>query len=505
MKTTNSFGRPVPTGRLSRLLSLGGMVAGVAGRMALDGAQQIASGKRPHMSDLLLTPLNALRFVESLTHLRGATMKLGQMLSMDVGLFVPPALTDILAKAREEAQPMPAAQLQKVLTAAWGQSWSQRFQRFDLQPFAAASIGQVHRAITVDGRDLAIKIQYPGVRTSINSDVDNIATLLHMPGLLPSGLNIAPFLKEAKRLLHQEADYTLEAQNLVKFAGHLQNNKSVIVPAFHQDLSAPNILAMSYIESRPLETLVTASQPVRNQVSCTLIDLVCQELYLFGAMQTDPNLANYRYQPETGRIVLLDFGAVQTVTPDLSAKYRPLLSATLTGGRSEVRAAMQDIGYFSNTLSKRHQSLIMEMFELAAAPLRQTALFDFAKTDLAERLRDKGLAMGSERDLNHVPPPETMFLHRKIAGMYLLATKLKANIALRPMLERYSRVENRTYLTVKDEAPQRLPPKIPQTSPITAPIGPVTNAAVITCSIPRSCVLPESRDTSAKPTATPTA
>jgi predicted unusual protein kinase regulating ubiquinone biosynthesis (AarF/ABC1/UbiB family) len=419
------------------------MVAGVAGRMALDGAQQLASGKRPDMSDLLLTPLNALRFAESLTHLRGATMKLGQMLSMDVGLFMPPALTDILAKAREEAQPMPAAQLQKVLTAAWGQSWSQRFQRFDLQPFAAASIGQVHRAMTVDGRDLAIKIQYPGVRTSINSDVDNIATLLRMPGLLPSGLNIAPILKEAKRLLHQEADYTLEAQNLVTFAGHLQNNNSVIVPALHQDLSAPNILAMSYIESRPLETLVTAAQPVRNQVSFTLIDLVCQELYLFGAMQTDPNFANYRYQPETGRIVLLDFGAVQTVTPDLSAKYRTLLSATLTGGRSEVHSAMQDIGYFSSSLSKRHQSLIMEMFELAAAPLRQTAPFDFAKTDLAERLRDMGLAMGSERDLNHVPPPETMFLHRKIAGMYLLATKLKASVALRPMLERYAKDETK--------------------------------------------------------------
>jgi predicted unusual protein kinase regulating ubiquinone biosynthesis (AarF/ABC1/UbiB family) len=429
--------RPVPTSRLSRLFNLGGMVAGVAGRMAVDGAFQLASGKHPDLGEILLTPVNALRFAESLTHLRGAAMKLGQMLSMDVGLVLSPALTDILAQLREDAKPMPDAQLQRALSAAWGPSWQQRFARFDMRPFAAASIGQVHRATTLDGRELAIKVQYPGVRTSIDSDVDNIATLLALPGLLPRGLDIAPMLKQAKRVLHQEADYAAEAQHLVNFGRLLKDNKAFIVPAVHPDFSTPNILAMSYIESEPLERLTTAHQAVRDKVAANLIDLVLQELFNFGAMQTDPNLANYRYQSETGRIVLLDFGAVQTIAPELKAKFRTLLNAALNGTRGEISDAMQAIGYFSSAVSKHHQALILAMFDTAMAPLRQTTPFDFAKTNVLECLRDMGLAIGNERDLTHVPPPETLFLHRKIGGMYLLATKLKAHVALRTMLERY--------------------------------------------------------------------
>jgi predicted unusual protein kinase regulating ubiquinone biosynthesis (AarF/ABC1/UbiB family) len=429
--------RPVPTGRLSRLFSLGGLVAGVAGRMAVDGAVQLAQGKRPDLADVLLTPVNAMRFANSLTHLRGAAMKLGQMLSMDVGLILPPALTDILAQLRQDAKPMPAAQLQSVLSAAWSKTWRQRFTHFDMNPFAAASIGQVHRATTLDGRNLAIKVQYPGVRTSIDSDVDNIATLMRIPGVLPRGLDIAPMLAQAKRVLHQEADYAAEARHLTLFAAHLQGNDAFIVPAVHADFSTANILAMTYIESQPLEQLTTAPKATRDHVAASLIDLVLQELFDFGAMQTDPNLANYRYQSHTGRIVLLDFGAVQTIAPELTAKFRTLLNAALSGMPTEISAAMQSIGYFDNSVSKHHQALILAMFNVAVAPLQQSTPFDFGQTDLAERLRDMGLAIGNERDLTHVPPPETLFLHRKIGGMYLLATKLRAQVALRPMLERY--------------------------------------------------------------------
>lgn len=429
--------RPVPTSRLSRLFSLGGMAAGVAGRVAVDSAVQLASGKRPDLAQVLLTPLNALRLAESLAHLRGAAMKLGQMLSMDVGLVLSPALTDILAQLREDAKPMPDVQLQRVLAAGLGPQWRQRFTRFDDRPFAAASIGQVHRAVTLDGRDLAIKVQYPGVRASIESDVNNIAALMALPGLLPRGLDMGPMLSQAKRVLHQEADYAAEARHLDNFGRLLHGNDALIVPAVHADFSTSNILVMDYIEGQPLECLITAPQDVRNQVAASLIDLVLQELFNFGAMQTDPNLANYRYQSETGRIVLLDFGAVQTIAPELTLKFRALLNAALGGSQADIRDAMQNIGYFSRAVSQHHQALIIAMFDVAMAPLRQTAPFDFGKTDLAERLRDMGLAIGGERDLTHVPPPETLFLHRKIGGMYLLATKLKATVALRPMLERY--------------------------------------------------------------------
>ena len=154
-------------------------------------------------------------------------------------------------------------------------------------------------------------------------------------------------------------------------------------------------------------------------------------------MQTDPNFANYRYDPASRRIVLLDFGAAMAIEPGLGQDFRRLLNVALDGDPAATRAAMLRIGYFNAAMAPRRQALILEMFEIAMAPLRQVEPFDFGAADLIGMLRDKGLAMGSERDLTHVPPPATLFLHRKIGGVYLLATRLKARVSLRPMLERY--------------------------------------------------------------------
>jgi len=157
-----------------------------------EGARRMARGERPQLSDLVLTPANAMRVTEQLSRLRGAAMKLGQMLSLDAGDMLPAELTAILARLRDSAHHMPPAQLQKVLAAQWGADWRRRFVHFDPRPLAAASIGQVHRARLPDGRELAIKVQYPGVAESIDADVDNVATLLRLSNLLPASLDIAP-------------------------------------------------------------------------------------------------------------------------------------------------------------------------------------------------------------------------------------------------------------------------------------------------------------------------
>ncbi len=413
------------------------MVSGVAGRMAFDGLRHLSQGSRPDLASVLLTPVNALRLTESLSHMRGAALKLGQMMSMDVGLVLPPALSEILAKLRDDAQPMPAAQVASVLNSAWGPHWRSRFTRFDMQPFAAASIGQVHRATSTDGRELAIKVQYPGVRASIDSDLNNAATLMRLPGLLPRGMDIAPLLTEAKQQLHQEADYVAEARHLTRFNTLLAGSDVFMLPEVQADLSSATVLAMTYIESQPLESLTAAPQEVRNRVTGQLIELVLRELFELGFMQTDPNLANYRYEPQSKRVVLLDFGAVRNIAPELTADFRALLDAALDRDTMRTRSAMQKIGYFDAKVAARHQALITQMFETAMTPLRQETPFDFGRTDLIERLRDMGLAMGSDQDLNHVPPAATLFLHRKIGGMYLLATKLKACVALRPMVDAY--------------------------------------------------------------------
>jgi predicted unusual protein kinase regulating ubiquinone biosynthesis (AarF/ABC1/UbiB family) len=432
--TQREQGAAVPMGRASRLLHFGGMASGIAGNVAMGGLRALASGQRPDLAALLLTPANTLRLTEGLSHLRGAALKLGQMLSMDSGVVLPPELTAILARMRDDARPMPPKQLQSVLNAEWGPGWYGRFARFDVRPFAAASIGQVHRARTRDGEELAIKVQYPGVSDSIDSDVDNVATLLRLPGLLPRAMDVTPLLDEAKRQLHAEADYLAEARNLTQFGALLDGSEVFALPRLHPDLTTPKVLAMSYIESKPLDVVETAPQAERDRVAAALIDLVLRELFDFGAMQTDPNLANYRYQPETGRIVLLDFGAVQPIAPALAAAFRDLAQVALEGGAEATRAAMLRIGYFGPDTAVPHQALIQSMFDTAMAPLRQAEPFNFGTSDLLDRLRDMGLALGTERDLAHVPPAATLFLHRKIGGMYLMAARLRARVALGPMV-----------------------------------------------------------------------
>lgn len=235
--------------------------------------------------------------------------------------------------------------------------------------------------------------------------------------------------------MHAEADYHTEAGHLARFGTLLAQDPRYVVPEFYSDLSTPQVLAMRYIDSQPLDALSDAPQDLRDQVAARLIDLTLRELFDFGAMQTDPNLANYRFIPKTGQIVLLDFGAVQRIAAETTADFRALLNAALGGNSREIRAAMLNIGYF--TPSTPQADLIQRMFCAAMEPLRANGAFDFAASDLLDRLRHMGLAIGQDRDLLHVPPAATLFLHRKIGGMYLMAAKLRARVALGPMVEPY--------------------------------------------------------------------
>ncbi len=430
--------RAVPQGRLPRLLRMGGLTSGVLGSAVAAGLGQMARGQRPSLASAFLTPAIAARLARDLGQMRGAAMKLGQMLSMDPGIVLPPEMTALLATLRADAPAMPPKQLRTVLDAAWGAGWYGRFARFDLHPFAAASIGQVHRAVTKDGRHLAIKVQYPGVRASIDSDLDNVASVLRIPGLLPRGMDLAPVLGEARRQLHAEADYSAEAGHLRAFRALLAPSGRYILPDLDDDLSRADVLAMTYIESQPIESLRHAPQPLRDRVAQDLVSLCLEELFTFSLMQTDPNLANYRFDPASGRVVLLDFGAVLRIGPAMQQDFRDLLRVALGDDPAATRAMLLRIGYFDAATAPAHQDLIQRMFEAAMAPLRQHGPFDFGTSPLLDSLRDMGLAMALDRDLAHVPPPATLFLHRKIGGIYLAAAGLGARVSLRPLVERFA-------------------------------------------------------------------
>ena len=431
MSDEDRWSRAVPSRRLSRLGQFGRMAGGVAGGMLAEGARRLASGERPRMRDMLLTPGNAARVTDRLSHLRGAAMKLGQMISLDSGDMLPSELGEILARLRERAHHMPPQQLQRVLAAEWGKDWRTRFKRFDATPIAAASIGQVHRATTRDGRDLAIKIQYPGVRESIDADIDNVATLLRVSGLLPRELDIAPLLTEAKLQLHEETDYVREGAQMEEYRRLLADRSEFVVPTLDPEFTTANALAMTYVAGQPIETLESAAQAERDRVTALLIDLVLDELLHFGLMQTDPNFANYRYQPETGRIVLLDFGATRAVMPETAKAYRRLLAAGLAGDRDAVRAAALDAGFVGPTLVTRHRALLDRMIDDVLTATNRPGPFDFADRRFLGIVREQATSLAADRTNWHIPPTDTLFVQRKVSGTALLAARLRAHVDIR--------------------------------------------------------------------------
>ena len=423
--------RAVPTGRLARLGGFGRLAGGVAGGMLAEGARRLAQGERPRMGDLVLTPANAARVADRLSHLRGAAMKLGQMISMDAGDVLPPELSAILARLRNQGYRMPPLQLDQVLAREWGRDWRRRFRHFEAAPVAAASIGQVHRATLPDGRRLAIKVQYPGVAESIDSDVDNVATLLRVSGLLPRGLDIAPLLQEAKRQLAEEADYTREGEQMRAYAARLDGGGRYVVPTLEPELTTRNVLAMSFVEGQAIETLEGASQEARDAAMTALVTLVLRELFEFGVMQTDPNFANYRWQPDTGALVLLDFGATRAVPAATADAYRRLIEAGLARDRDMIREVAVETGFIGVEAARAHRGAVDRIIAAIDAALNRPGAFDFGDRAFVPVVREEAKAMIADRDTWHVPHVVTLFVQRKVSGPALLAARLKARVDVR--------------------------------------------------------------------------
>ena len=426
--TSHPEAMAVPSGRGSRLVRLGWMATGIAGGMLAEGARQLAQGNRPKVKDLLLTPANARRMADQLAKLRGAAMKVGQLLSMESGDLLPPVLSDILARLRSDARAMPKAQIKAVLEASWGKGWEAQFSHFSFAPLAAASIGQVHRAQTRDGRDLAIKIQYPGVRESIDSDVDSVAGLLRLSGLLPKNMDIKPLLRDAKQQLHDESDYLKEGGFLKRYRDLLADAPAFALPKLHADLTTQGVLAMDYMAGVPIESLVDAPQAVRNRVMDLLFDLLLREVFEFRLVQTDPNFANYRYDPATGQLILLDFGATRVYKAAMANHFKQLVKGAMLQDRAAMRAACLAIGYFEESTQDRHVQAVLDIGAQALEPFSRKDGYDFGTSDLPERIRSGVIALGMDREFWTVPPTEAMLLERKFGGLYLLAIRLKAQV-----------------------------------------------------------------------------
>jgi predicted unusual protein kinase regulating ubiquinone biosynthesis (AarF/ABC1/UbiB family) len=429
----------VPQTRLGRLAS----VALAAGELALGGAaerlRRLAAGGAAAGGDAasaFLSAGNAQRLARRLARLRGGAMKLGQMLSLQGTSLLPAEFAQALEILRAQAAPMPAAQLRRVLGREYGRGWQARFAGFDEQPIAAASIGQVHRARTTDGRELALKIQYPGVARSIRSDVDNLAAALQLLRLLPHEVDVGAIAAEAARQLGQEADYLAEADFVERYARLVADEPRLVVPRVHRDLTTARVLAMDYMDGEPLQALAEppVAQATRDAIGALLERLTFRELFEFGVMQSDPNFANYLWQPDSGRVVLLDFGATVGFDRAFVRNYARITRAVIDGDRAAVSRLAVAIGYAAADDPPALLEATTDVILLVCEPLLRPGPYDFAASDLPSRVAALGVDLGLRKGLLRAPPPATMALHRKLAGSFLALAHIGARVDARALV-----------------------------------------------------------------------
>jgi predicted unusual protein kinase regulating ubiquinone biosynthesis (AarF/ABC1/UbiB family) len=418
----------VPSSSLARLSVFAGITASFAGNVLKQGVKDVFSGRALIISDLILQEKSLRSLADGLSNLRGAAMKIGQLLSMDAGEFLPAELSDLLVKLQANATSMPTEQLYSVLANQFGNNWREKFSFFDAIPFASASIGQVHLAHAQDGTILAVKIQYKGIKSSIESDINNVARLLRYSRLLPKHLNLAPILEEAKKQLLDETNYIREAKLSQRYQDSLNKQNKYIVPNVYSDLSTDSILSTQFVQGQAIDKINNLDQSTKNNIIRQLIELFFEELFTYQLMQTDPNVANYLFSKSQKKLILLDFGATREIPLTLAMNYKNLIAAVMSNDNEQIILAATTIGFLQKNYHPTYCKHILALLEISCQPLRHNTDFDFANTSLAQQIKSISLSLNQFKDQWQQPPVDCMFIHRKIGGLYLLASKLNARV-----------------------------------------------------------------------------
>ncbi|WP_148254747.1 ABC1 kinase family protein [Aidingimonas lacisalsi] len=359
---------------------------------------------------------------EGLSELKGPAMKLAQIMAQWDDLL-PPDLADELARLQRQAAPMPWSRIRATLVAEYG-PLDAVFAHIETTPFASASMGQVHKATTLDGDTLVLKVQYPGLVDVLESDLAQVKRMMRLGRWLRvPQVRLDALFEELADSLRNELDYRAEAQSLERYRQRYAGHDWVVIPAPRHDLCTPRVLAMQYIDGIPLRDLESEPDVRRQVIAASLADWLTEELFTHGELHADPHAGNFACD-ERNRLVVYDLGAVIPVPPARLAVMLELLDATLANDPMAMEAALVSLG------GRQGEGAPLALYQESAeavAPLFQPGVQDFSDVRVHRRLRELSPRVWAALDRLQ-PPADTLLLSRTLNGHYWNLVRLGARL-----------------------------------------------------------------------------
>ncbi|CDF41298.1 unnamed protein product [Chondrus crispus] len=366
------------------------------------------------------------------------------MLSIQDDSVIPKPVLLALERVRQGADVMPERQLNAVLQRELGAQWRDSVVSFESTPIAAASIGQVHRAVIDAGEegevDVVFKIQYPGVARSIKSDLSNLKRLVTVGNFIPDNFFLDDALAHAEEELQRECDYTIEAANQQTYRDLVLASpilrEQFYVPKVYPSHSTQHVLVSEFVKGIAIDRIADQPQHLRNEVASSLLRLTMTELFVLAFQQSDPNWSNYLYDMESGKLNLIDFGAARPYEEPFLMRYLALIRACAARDRQAVIDHSVALGFLTGEESKEMLHAHVQASFAVGEPFQEQNRdkgFDFTHNDIPARTAKFGKVMLQYRLTP--PPKEAYSLHRRLSGAFLMSTRLGATINAAEMLE----------------------------------------------------------------------
>ncbi len=382
----------------------------------------------------------AFTLTKEFGELKGSLMKAGQMLSMYGEHFLPPRAIHILKTLQSDSPPIAWEVMSKHLESYLDPKLLAELA-INPESIGSASIGQVHLAtIKASGQKIALKIQYPDIDQAIDSDVAALKKILLLSKVLPTGLDLTNVFTEIKTMLRQELDYTLEAQQTIRYRELIGHDARYVVPAVFSKYSNSKVLATEFIDGLKIDhSLVQSlSESRRNKLSENFLELYFNEIFIWNFVQTDPHLGNYKVQIDSlgaDRIVLLDFGAAKVFNTAFINNYRKMIKGSIIENSEIFRAGARGLGFVIDTDPEEYVKTFQTFCYETVEPFKAIDAYDWKANDLPRRVLQKALKF---KNFDLRPPPQNIiFLDRKTAGVFTFLAVLRANINARKIIDPY--------------------------------------------------------------------